>query len=72
MVEFPFCSRKGVRYLAQWDRLPPILRYILEEASRPRSQRENEAWGALVLGVGSIKDVAEAKQQARQLQRRER
>jgi hypothetical protein len=43
-----------------------LLHQIMEEAKRPRTRREDEANNALALGVGSIKDVIEAKRKARQ------
>ena len=43
-----------------------LLNEIIEDAKRPRTQREDEANNAFVLGVGSIKDIIEAKRQARQ------
>jgi len=50
--------------------IPPgiarLLNEIIEDAKRPRTQREDEANNAFVLGVGSIKDIIEAKRQARQ------
>jgi len=42
-----------------------ILNDIIQDAERERTQREVEAGYALVLGVGSIKDLIEAKRQAR-------
>lgn len=45
--------------------IPPIFRYMLEEANRPRSQREVEAEAKLALGIGSIAEVSAAKQAAR-------
>ena len=38
-----------------------LLNDIIEEGKRPRTQREDEANNAFVLGVGSIKDLVEAK-----------
>jgi hypothetical protein len=50
-----------------------MLRYIREEANRPRSQQEIEAEGRLALGIGSIAEVSAAKQATRrQSQRPER
>jgi hypothetical protein len=43
-----------------------LLNDIIEDAKRPRTQREDEANNAFVLGVGSIKNIIEAKRQARQ------
>ena len=43
-----------------------LLNDIIEEGKRPRTQREDEANNAFVLGVGSIKDLVEAKRQTRQ------
>jgi hypothetical protein len=45
--------------------MPPMLRYVLEEAKRPRSKQEVEAERKLVFGIGSIADVSAAKQAAR-------
>jgi hypothetical protein len=42
-----------------------MLRHILEEANRPRSGGEIEAYRLFVLGSGSFEDVAEAKERAR-------
>lgn len=59
------------RQLGYQEPTPPhaiasLLHDIMEEAKRPRTQREDEANNALALGVGSIKDVIEAKRAARQ------
>ena len=43
-----------------------LLNDIIEEGKRPRTQREDEANNAFVLGVGSLRDVIESKRQARQ------
>jgi hypothetical protein len=43
-----------------------LLNDVTEEGKRPRTQREDGANYALVLGVGSIKDVIEAKREAQQ------
>jgi hypothetical protein len=45
-----------------------LLDDMMEEAARPRTQREEEANNALAWGVGSIEDVIEAKRAARQSQ----
>jgi hypothetical protein len=43
-----------------------LLDDIMEEGNRSRSAREDAANNAFALGVGSLKDVIEAKRQARQ------
>lgn len=69
-VVAPLPSKKRVQIVERVS-IPPILRYMLEEANRPRSQREIEAEAKLALGIGSIAEVAAAKQAARrQLQQR--
>jgi hypothetical protein len=41
-----------------------LLNDIIEEGKRPRTQREDGAYNALVLGAGSIKEMIQAKRQA--------
>jgi hypothetical protein len=43
-----------------------LLSEIAAEGNRPRTPSEDAANEAFVLGVGSIKDMIEAKRQARQ------
>ena len=66
MVEFPFSFDKGDEEVPVPYGIVRLLNDIIEEGKRPRTQREDEANNAFVLGVGSIKDMIEAKRQARQ------
>jgi hypothetical protein len=48
------------------DGIDRLLSDMLEDAKRPRTPREHAANHVAILGVGSLKDMIEAKRQARQ------
>jgi hypothetical protein len=55
----PLCIRKGVRDLAPRDTLPPILRWVLENAQQPRSAELDDAGRKLALHPYSREAVEE-------------
>jgi hypothetical protein len=49
------------------DEIPRILRHIVDEANRPRSQRETDAYRAWMLGGGLLENILEAIHETRQI-----
>jgi hypothetical protein len=45
------------------DKIPPILRLMLDEADRPRSPEERDATRRFLLGHGTIKDIMTARRE---------